>query len=198
MMEGKPFLVDALLYAPYRCPGVPEIAVPGEGSAPDGLPAGQLVPVFTGLRLPLSDLRRSCERSDREDVVDYLARGPAAHGLDRGSTSGNVHAAAMPYAPILDLLSSPRVVTMDREALRAWAAAHRAQVVELAMDSRFMLEWFHDVVAVRFGGFSFVLYRPQTASGWSRLTVLPVAPQRFPFTFPLGSLEPRPLLGAPL
>ena len=193
IMAGQPLVFDELAYAPYRWPSLPEITTVGQEPAPDGLPTGQLVPVFTGLRLPLSELRGSCERSDREDLVDYLARGPHGHhGVDRLPTSGNAAAVAAPYAPILNLLCSPRLKAMDAAAIRASAAAHRAEVQDLVLDSRYVTAWFDAAIAVRFGEFDFALYRPQTAAGWSRLVVFPVAPGRPDLTFPLGSLEPVP------
>jgi len=191
--RGKPLFIDGLTYAPYRWPPLPEVTAVGEGPAPDGLPTGQMVPLFTGLRLPISDARGSCQQSDREDLIDYLARGPEGFGgVDRGRTGGNVAAAAVPYAAMLELLSSPRLTAMDTAAIRAWASAHRVVVQELDLDARYQVEWFAAAIAIHFGDFYFALYRPQTAAGWTRLVVFPVKPGRLGFPLPLGSLEATP------
>lgn|GEM_PF-3427229 len=193
IMAGQPFRAGSLAYAPHRWPVLPEITLVGQEPAPDGLPTGQLVPVFTGLRLPLSEARGGCERSDLEDLVDYLARGPDSHhGVDPLPTWGNVAAGAAPYAPMLELLGSTRLSAMDVASIRAWAAAHHAKAQDLELDARYLTAWFTAAIAIRFGEFYFALYRPQTAAGWSRLVVFPVNPGRLDFTLPLGSLEPFP------
>lgn len=190
---GRPFIVESLDYSPYRSPRTLEVRYLAEESALDALPTAQLVPVFSGLRLPLSDRPSGCERTDVEDLVDYLARGGSGHhGVDPLPTAGNVHALAAAYAPIIELLRSQELLSGGAERIRRWATAHGTTVTDLVLDARYMLAWFETAIAIRWGEFYFALYRPQTATSFTRLVVFPVTPSRPDVTFPLGNLAPVP------
>ena len=153
---------------------------PGEAAAGvDGLPAGNLVPAFTGLPLPLS--RASCTESakctsDRDDLIDYLGAGPGAQvGVERSRVIGNVASATeSTYAPILDVLVDPDLASRSRSMIQWELGLVTAHVADTVSDSRYPPGAISDSIAVRFCDFWFVLERFPNRAGFTRLVVVPV------------------------
>jgi len=182
LKDGAPMRVHDEVYRPGGTQAFPkayyEQAAPGDQEPGDGLPAANVVPIFTGLPLPLSTTSAPAgQRSDREDLIDFLAEGPNAQvGVEPGQTQGDIRRIETCYKPMLDLLSSASLLAGGQEALKAWAHCCEvtfadANVIE---DPRYRLRAFKSVVGLRFRRYWFVLYAPSTQDRFSRLVVVPV------------------------
>lgn len=182
LKDGAPRRVPDEVYRPIGTPAFPkahyEPAAPGDQAPGDGLPAANVVPIFTGLPLPLSTTPAPAgQRSDREDLIDFLAEGPNAQvGVEPGQTQGDVRSIELCYQPVLDLLSSANLLAGGQEAIKTWAQCCEvtfadADVIE---DSRYRLRAFKSVVGLRFRRYWFVLYTPSTQDHFTRLVVVPV------------------------
>lgn len=146
------------------------------GSSADSLPAANLVPVFTGVALPLSAAPVPGARSDHDDLVDFLGAGPNAHaGVEPGDMAGAIAAVtARCYADVLTLLSSPAGLGAGAKGVRAWAACCDVTFADEVVDPRYRSGAFDEVTAFRYRQFWFVLYRLPDAAAFSRLVVAPV------------------------
>jgi len=173
--EAIPFLLGNQHYAPLASADLPALTLKGYPKAPDGLPEAILVPVFTGLPIPL-DSRPDAPRSgDREDLIEYLAAGPlAGDGVESPDIIGDVALAEREYRPLLDFLGSAEALKGSREDLlkRLTAVKIKAGPVRF-MDSRFHPASFADTLAVRFRRFWFVLFKAPGQAGYSRLVIIP-------------------------
>ena len=90
------------VYVPYGSGYFPTAEYVGRSPGRDQLPAANLVPIFTGVSLPLSSVAQGNGESDRDDLIDFLAQGPLAKdGVERGATMGDRVAAAAAYGPVL-------------------------------------------------------------------------------------------------
>jgi hypothetical protein len=169
-------------YAP-QAKDLSRVDHPSAGSSADGLPPAQLVPTFTGLPLPLSDDSiAGCApgrcRSDRDDLIDFLASGVAAQaGVEQAAAQGDTITTAAHYRPLLDLLARG-------DALASGAGLEQAleplDVVwaEGVLDARYTPAAFAGVAAFKYRDFWFVLYKfprkpPAAPTGYSRLVVVP-------------------------
>ena len=142
----------------------------------DTLPAANVVPLFTGVPLPLSSVPVKGGRSDRDDLIDFLAEGPYAQvGVQPGETMGDTKSAQIAYAPVLDFLGS-------RESLSGGSAQVVRRLSSLnvvfadedkVVDSRYRLRAFAHVLAFRFEKFWFILYQLPRNDRYSRLVVVP-------------------------
>src|SRR5262245_15606669 len=68
--EGRPTKVIEEVYTPGGHDAFPRARYEPGVTAPDGMPAAGVVPVFTGVPLPLSDTASDSGRSDRNDLID--------------------------------------------------------------------------------------------------------------------------------
>ncbi|HEX5050777.1 MAG TPA: hypothetical protein VFZ65_03295 [Planctomycetota bacterium] len=166
-------------YTPFALPSVPSART---GEAADALPAAHLVPVFTGVPLPLPPTGGD-PTGTRADLVDFLGTGPAAKaGVERPELQGALpDETARRYGAMLELLGSATLLA-NRAAVLAWAEAHGVVHSFDVADSRYQASSFADRVALREGAFWFVLFQLPAANGpplgYSRLVVVPAGPLR--------------------
>ena len=146
--------------------------------ADDGLSVANVVPIFTGVPLPLSSTPADGAPSDREDLVDYLAAGAMAQdGVTRRGMPGDTKEAAARYKVLLDLLASPTMVHDATEHIEQWAALRGISTSKRVLDSRYRMRAFktNGVLALYCDGFWFVLYQMPAGQGFSRLVVVPIS-----------------------
>jgi len=159
------------VYTPRGHEAAPRAAEPPKGK--DGLPAAHLVPVYTGVALPLSS-EPVAEVSDREDLIDYLGQGGLAHqGVEVPDMP-----AALPqetekkFRLVLELLSSKERLE-SRARVLEWAEKHALESTFRIVDSRYLAVSFADRVALEHHGFWFVLFRLPDTDAYTRLVVVP-------------------------
>jgi hypothetical protein len=94
-------------YRPSGSEYFPRAKYAESDSSTDTLPAANVVPIFTGVSLPLSSVPVKSGRSDRDDLIDFLAEGPYAQvGVQPGETMGDTKSTQIAYAPVLEFLGS--------------------------------------------------------------------------------------------
>jgi hypothetical protein len=141
----------------------------------DGLPAANVVPIFTGVSLPLSSAPAKNGRSDKEDLLDYLASGPLAQaGVEPPATMGDAATTEIAYKPILELLESREQLSAEKKLLLKKLSASSISPADDVMDSRYRLRSFAEVLGFRHEQFWFILYKLPEKSHYSRLVVVPV------------------------
>lgn len=152
----------------------PAYVLRGGGRGADGLPAARLLPVYSGLALPLSNVGTEDEPSDREDLLDYLASGPTAKvGLQPRSMAGGLGSETEErFGPVLELLAS----ALDQTALLAWAKNGNVKVSFNIVDPRFDRTGFSRRIAFVWRDFWFVCFQLRGRQHFSRLVVTPIAP----------------------
>ena len=162
------------VYRPRGSDSFPIAQYSGDARGTDQLPAANVVPVFTGVSLPLSDESVGEVRSDKSDLIDFLSDGPIAQtGVEPSETSGDHKAAEIAYGPILAFLGSQDQLTGDRNQLVAGLSSFDAEVGDEVIDSRYRLRAFTDVLAVKYQQFCFILYKVPGSAYYSRLVVVP-------------------------
>jgi len=169
--------IDDRTYAPTGG-GFPKASYPSGVPAADGLAVANVVPIFTGVPLPLSSTPADGAPSDREDLVNYLAAGPLAQdGVTPRGMPGDTKEAAVRYQVLLDLLASPDLVGDDTAHIERWAAARRISTSKRVLDSRYRMRAFktNGVLALYCDGFWFVIYQMPRGKGFSRLVVVPIS-----------------------
>jgi hypothetical protein len=140
----------------------------------DTLPAANVVPIFTGVPLPLSAVPVKAGRSDRDDLIDYLAEGPTAQvGVQPGDTMGDTKSTRIAYTAVLDFLGSGEDLSGGREQVVRRLSGLNIVFADLVVDSRYRLRPFGDVLAFRFEKFWFILYQLPRSDHYSRLVVVP-------------------------
>jgi hypothetical protein len=143
-------------------------------SSTDPLPAANVVPLFTGVPLPLSSVPVKEGRSDRDDLIDFLAEGPNAQvGVQPGETMGDTKSAQMAYSPVLDFLGSREYLSGGRTQVIDRLSSLNVILADEVVDSRYRLRAFADVLAFRFEKFWFILYQLPRNGRYSRLVVVP-------------------------
>lgn len=143
-------------------------------SSTDTLPAANVVPMFTGVPLPLSSVPVKGGRSDRDDLIDFLAEGPYAQvGVQPGETMGDAKSAQIAYAPILDFLGAREHLSGGRVQVVRRLSGISVVFADEVVDSRYRLRAFADVLAFRFEKFWFILYQLPRNDHYSRLVVVP-------------------------
>jgi hypothetical protein len=144
------------------------------GSSTDTLPAANIVPLFTGVSLPLSAVPVKDGRSDRDDLIDFLAEGPYAQvGVQPSETMGDTKSAQLAYALVLDFLGSRERLSGGRAQVVRRLSSLNVVFADDVMDSRYRLRAFADVLAFRFEKFWFILYQLPRNDHYSRLVVVP-------------------------
>ncbi len=140
----------------------------------DSLPAANVVPLFTGVSLPLSTVPVKSGRSDRDDLVDFLAEGPYAQvGVQPGETMGDTKSTQIAYAPILDFLGSRENLSGGNAQVVRQLSGLNVVFADEVVDSRYRLRAFAHVLAFRFEKFWFILYQLPRNDRYSRLVVVP-------------------------
>ncbi len=140
----------------------------------DTLPAANVVPLFTGVPLPLSSIPVKDERSDRDDLIDFLAEGPDAQvGVQPGDTMGDTKSTQIAYAPVLEFLGSSERLSGGRNQVVRRLSGINVVFADEVVDSRYRLRAFADVLAFRFEKFWFILYQLPHNDRYSRLVVVP-------------------------
>lgn len=143
-------------------------------SSTDTLPAANVVPMFTGVPLPLSAVPVKGGRSDRDDLIDFLAEGPYAQvGIQPGDTMGDTKSARIAYAAVLDFLGSREHLSGGRDQVVRRLSSLKTFFADKVVDSRYRLRAFADVLAFRFEKFWFILYQLPRYDHYSRLVVVP-------------------------
>jgi hypothetical protein len=150
---------------------------------PDSLPVANVVPVFTGIMLPLSSLLLPEGQSDRGDVIDFLAVGPYAKtGVQPAELAGDTKEAEILYGPILAFLSSKEQLTGTRSKVMERLSPYSVDFADQVLDSRYSGSSFQDILAFKYEKFWFILYRLPDRASYSRLVIvtLKVRGQDFP------------------
>jgi hypothetical protein len=143
-------------------------------SSTDILPAANVVPLFTGVSLPLSAVPVKGGRSDRDDLIDFLAEGPYAQvGIQPGETMGDTKSTRIAYAPVLDFLGAREHLSGGRDQVVRRLSSLNVVFADDVMDSRYRLRAFAGVLAFRFEKFWFILYQLPRNDHYSRLVVVP-------------------------
>jgi hypothetical protein len=143
-------------------------------SSTDTLPAANVVPLFTGISLPLSAVPVKNGRSDRDDLIDFLGEAPHAQvGVQPGETMGDTKSAQNAYASVLDFLGSREHLSGGRTQVVHRLSNINVVLADGVVDSRYRLRAFADVLAFRLENFWFILYQLPRNDHYSRLVVLP-------------------------
>lgn len=171
------------VYIPSGSMHFPRAKYKGGNSETDNLPAANLVPIFTGVSLPLSSASIKEGRSDREDIVDFLAEGPYAQaGVQPGEMMGDRKSTEITYKPILDFMGSKEQLSGGRGQIIERLSYLNVDVADEVVDSRYSLRSFAHVLALRYEKFWFILYKLPNNNYYSRLVVVPakIKGQDFP------------------
>ncbi len=162
-------------YTPYGTESFPQARYKEGTTGSDVLPVANVVPVFTGVSLPLSALSLPKGRSDRGDVIDFLAAGPYAQtGVEPTELSGDTREAEAVYGPVLDFLGDKDQLTGGRDEIIARMSGLNVEFADSVIDSRYSASSFEDILGFRFEKFWFILYRLPAAASYSRLVIVPV------------------------
>jgi hypothetical protein len=166
-------IVDEV-YIPFGSPYFPSVRGGGDAGG-DHLPAANIVPIFTGLMLPLSDAAVGGMESDKRDLIDYLAGGPSAKdGVERTAMVGDIRTAEEIYKPILSLLGSKEYLSEAKSAIIKSVSLPAVDFADEVIDSRYSLSSFQDVLAVAYKDFWFILFKLPDKDYYSRLVVVPL------------------------
>jgi len=161
-------------YRPSGSEYFPRAKYAESDSSTDTLPAANVVPVFTGVSLPLSAVPVKDGRSDRDDLIDFLAEGPYAQvGVQPGETMGDTKSTQIAYASVLEFLGSRERLSGGRVQVVRRLSGINVVFADEVVDSRYRLRAFADVLAFRFGKFWFILYQLPGNAHYSRLVVVP-------------------------
>ena len=162
------------VYRPSGSEYFPSAQYAENSSSTDTLPAANVVPLFSGVSLPLSSVPVKDGRSDREDLIDFLAEGPYAQvGVQPGETMGDTKSVQIAYASVLDFLGSGEHLSGGRAQVVRRLSSLNVVFADDVMDSRYRLRAFADVLAFRFEKFWFILYQLPRNDHYSRLVVVP-------------------------
>jgi hypothetical protein len=178
IQKGAPTTVDDRAYAPNGSISFPKAEYESGTPAEDGLSVANVVPIFTGVPLPLSSTSIGGARSDRDDLVDFLSVGAMAQaGVKPRPMPGDTKATAARYKVLLDLLASPDMLQQDTQHFEQWAAQHGITTSKRVLDSRYRMRAFksNGVLALYCDDFWFVLYQLPQVNRFSRLVVVPVS-----------------------
>lgn len=168
------------IYSPFGSALFPRAQLAGAESS-DSLPGANVVPVFTGVPLPLSTAAVASEISDRDDLLNFLAR-PLHAGVKRPRGAIDLKGVADAYRPLLEFLESKDDLSGTWQQVIARLRSRRIlefrqrDIARRIRDPRYDLDnSFTEVLAFRVRPFWFVLYRVRGYSHFSRLVVVPEA-----------------------
>jgi hypothetical protein len=167
------------VYTPFGSKYFPAAQYKEKRSESDKLPAANVVPIFTGMPLPLSSVPTEEGRSDRDDLIDYLAEGfYKKAGVEPGQMMGDMKSTEITYKPILDFLSSEEQLSGGKEEIIRSLASLNIDLADRVVDSRYNLAAsFEHVLAFRYEKYWFILYKLPGSGLYSRLVVVPVIPE---------------------
>lgn len=173
--RAVPKKVVTEVYTPYGTESFPKARYHDEQAPqPDDLPVANVVPVFTGVSLPLSAVALPKGQSDRSDLIDFLASGPRAKvGVEPPDLSGDLQEAESRFGPILDILSSKDQLTGEGSALMERLSQLRVMYAGRVRDSRYSEDSFKGVLAFQYEKFWFILYKLPASAHYSRLVIVP-------------------------
>lgn len=142
--NGTPTTVDDRTYAPTGGGDFPKANYDDSGTPPDdGLSAANVVPIFTGVPLPLSATPVAGTRSDRDDLINFLAAGAMAQdGVTPRGMPGDTKATAARYKVLLDLLANPDMLRQDTAQIEQWAAQLGISTSKRILDARYRMRAF--------------------------------------------------------
>jgi len=173
-LETVTRVVDDEVYRPSGSKWFLRAQYAENDSSTDNLPPANVVPLFTGVPLPLSAVVVKDGRSDRDDLIDFLAEGPYAEvGVQPGETMGDTKSAQIAYAPVLNFLGSREHLSEGRAGVVRRLSSLSVVFADEVVDSRYRLRAFADVLAFRFEKFWFILYQLPSHDTYSRLVVVP-------------------------
>jgi hypothetical protein len=160
---------------PVSMPSKGSTLVANEAYIPVG---SNLVPVFTGVPLPLASALVSSGRSDQDDLLDYLGSGPEGeHGVEPPSTAGELtEITKAEYKKVIELLTSKELLR-SKEQIIKWAKNSdipKKHLVSKWVDPRYLSISFEEALAVQYKEFWFLLYRLPERESFSRLVVIPI------------------------
>jgi hypothetical protein len=162
------------VYRPSGSEYFPRAQYAESDSSTDPLPAANVVPLFTGAPLPLSPTPVRGGKSDRDDLIDFLAEGPNAQvGVEPGETMGDTKSTRIAYGPVLDFLGSIEHLSGGRTQVIDRLSRLNVTLADEVVDSRYRLRAFAGVLAFRFEKFWFILYQLPRNDHSSRLVVVP-------------------------
>jgi hypothetical protein len=162
------------VYRPSGSEYFPKAQYAEDDNSTDPLPAANVVPIFTGATLPLSPAPVRGGKSDRDDLIDFLAEGPNAQvGVEPGETMGDTKSARIAYMPVLDFLGSIAHLSGGRTQVIDRLSRMNVTLADEVVDPRYRLRAFADVLAFRFERFWFILYQLPRNDHYSRLVVVP-------------------------
>jgi hypothetical protein len=174
-LAAKPFLLANEYYGPRSSDIFPTVSLKELGPAYDGLPDAVMIPVFTGLLLPLDSRPGGRQAGDRRDLLEYLAAGiMAGTGVEAAGVSGDVIQAEREFQSLLSFFESADALKGSRaDILKRLSAAKIKGCPATIKDSRFNSKSFEDTFAVRFRQFWFILFKIPGQASYSRLVVVP-------------------------
>jgi len=165
-------------YAPQGTAGLFKVQRQERNLPLDNLPAANILPVFTGVPLPLDNWAPPGNRSDLGDLIDFLATGRNAHaGVEPRSAQGDLTDTENQYKPILNFLSSKEQLTGNRAIILERLSKIRTEKARKVFDARYKGEAFANVLAFGYKDFWFVLYQVPENDYYSRLVVVPTIKQ---------------------
>lgn len=170
---GAAALLEDGCYAPLIWAGWPVVGIQDCPAPADGLVHAVLVPVFTGVPLPLS--ASGPDGGDRADLLAFLAAGPMARaGIERPDATGDLEIAEREFRSMLDFLASAEALEGSRDEVAARLTGLRIKTPKVEIiDGRFNPLAFADRLAVHFGRFWFILFKAPEQPAYTRLVVVP-------------------------
>ncbi|MCP4149339.1 MAG: hypothetical protein GY757_16450 [bacterium] len=163
------------IYAPYGTSTFPKVNYRQTGNAGGRIPVANLVPVFTGLQLPLSR-ETTTGKSDYKDLVDYLAAGPLAYaGVEPGAMAGDdITLIEARYQPLLQFLESKDKLKGSRtQVILNISVKARVLFAKKVIDTRYRDSSFSEPLGFCYRDFCFILYRTPGSESYTRLVVVP-------------------------
>lgn len=174
-------------YTPYGSEDYPTLFYNTPNPGKRALPDANLVPVYTGLSLPIksckpdnNDKALFCpegtrQRSDRDDLIDYLASGRFEYvGVEPKDAPGGPDQAEIQYRPVLELLGK-KIKTENWKNHIANNLEGDVEFPDQIFDARYFREsWKNPIIGFRFQHFWFILYAYKKSEHFNRLVVIPV------------------------
>jgi hypothetical protein len=177
LFQGTP---TEAIYKPEGSSRLPRISYKDGYSDGDKLPIANVVLVFTGISLPLTDVIVGDKRQgDKTDLVDFLSTGPLNRaGVELPDMTGDHRATAIKYEDTIDFLSAMEYLKADKKQIIASLKAKNLEIADEVIETRYLFSSFADMLAFREGDFWFVLYKLPEHNYYSRLVVVPATSSR--------------------
>jgi hypothetical protein len=162
-------------YTPFSTGISTKVTLKGFPPAADGIPDAVMIPLFTGLLLPLDSRPIEGQVEDRKDLLEYLAAGAiAGAGVEPSGVSGDIVRTEREFQPLIDFLKSAEALKGSRaELIKRLSEANIESRAATISDSRFSSKSFEDSFAVLYRQYWFVLFKVPGQTSYSRLVVVP-------------------------